>query len=74
MELNDELNSLRITSVRVVARRLGVITSSERITELLRSGLSLQATLRALIDEQGFFARLFGKLWVRVRPEGPLNG
>jgi hypothetical protein len=73
MELDDELDSLRIMSVRVVARRLGVITSNERITELLRSGLPLQATLRALIDEQGFFARLFGKLWVRVRPERPSN-
>jgi hypothetical protein len=74
MELNDDLDSLRILALRVVARRLGIITSNARITELVRSGLPLRATLRALIDEQGVLARLFGKLWVRVRPEGPLNG
>lgn len=70
MELNDELDSLRVLAVRVVGRRLGIITSSERISELLRSGASLEAALRALIDEHGFFSRLFGKLWVKVRPEG----
>jgi hypothetical protein len=66
-ELNEELHFTRVLAVRFVAQRLGIITSEKSVSELLYSGLSLDATLHRLMNEQNVFARLLGRLWMKVR-------
>lgn len=62
-ELEMELHQVRVLAVAIVARRRGIASSEKRISQFLQSGLSLDATLGRLFDEQGFFSKLLGRLW-----------
>jgi hypothetical protein len=66
-ELDVELHNLRVLGISLAARRQGLRPSEKRVSDLLQSGVSLEAALQCLLRDQGFFTRWIGKLrrWLR---------